>query len=201
MKSKKNIAGFGLFTAFTASICCITPVLASLAGIGGITSAFSWIDPLRPYLIALTLGILGFAWYKSSAQRKKNIECGCEPDANTTFWNHRRFLTGITLVSLLMLFFPSYSSVFFSNSTEQQVENPPLFTKVMEYKIDGMTCSGCEQHVINEVNKVSGVIKSQVSYDKGNAIIEFDPALVEEKEVTKAISRTGYKITEKIIQK
>ncbi|HBQ61761.1 MAG TPA: heavy metal transporter, partial [Balneolaceae bacterium] len=43
--------GAGLGVAFIASLCCITPVLAVLAGTSGIASTFSFMDPFRPYLI------------------------------------------------------------------------------------------------------------------------------------------------------
>ena len=66
MKSsnKSNSTAFvSLLTAITASVCCITPLLAILAGSSGFVTMFSWIEPFRPYLVALTIGILGLAWY------------------------------------------------------------------------------------------------------------------------------------------
>ena len=64
MKSDNKLIGTGLLTAITASLCCITPVLALIAGTSGIASTFSWIEPFRPYLIGLTILVLGFAWYQ-----------------------------------------------------------------------------------------------------------------------------------------
>ena len=55
-------AGAGLFAAFTASLCCVTPLLAVISGVGGIATTFSWIEPFRIPLIVLTVGALGFAW-------------------------------------------------------------------------------------------------------------------------------------------
>ena len=49
MKSDKKLIGTGLLTAITASLCCITTVLALIAGTRGIASTFYWIEPLRPY--------------------------------------------------------------------------------------------------------------------------------------------------------
>jgi hypothetical protein len=45
--SEKKWIGAGLLAAITASLCCITPVLAVLGGLGGIASTFSWLDPLK----------------------------------------------------------------------------------------------------------------------------------------------------------
>ncbi|MEC3965274.1 hypothetical protein VM932_07290, partial [Muricauda sp. SYSU M86414] len=35
--------------ALLSSFCCITPVLALVAGTSGLASTFSWLDPIRPY--------------------------------------------------------------------------------------------------------------------------------------------------------
>jgi hypothetical protein len=51
MKNEKGILGAGLFSAITASLCYVTPVLALVAGTSGMAATFSWIEPFRPYLI------------------------------------------------------------------------------------------------------------------------------------------------------
>ena len=42
------------------------------------------------------------------------------------------------------------------------------------YKIQGMTCNGCRNHVENTLNKVEGVSKALVNLEKGEAVIEMD---------------------------
>ncbi|MEK7254190.1 MAG: heavy metal transporter, partial [Bacteroidota bacterium] len=42
-------AGAGALAAVAASLCCITPVLALLAGTSGLASTFSWLEPARPW--------------------------------------------------------------------------------------------------------------------------------------------------------
>ena len=68
----KNIF-LAIGTALLSSICCITPVLALIAGTSGLASSFSWLEPFRPYLIGLTILVLGFAWYQK-LKAKKEIE-------------------------------------------------------------------------------------------------------------------------------
>jgi mercuric ion transport protein len=69
--------------ALLSSLCCITPVLALIAGTSGIVSTFSWLDPFRAYFVSLTLVLLGFVWYQKLKSEKigsKNeLECNCEP--------------------------------------------------------------------------------------------------------------------------
>ena len=83
MKLTSNISGLGIMTAIAASLCCITPVLAALAGISGLASTFTWLEPARPYFIGATVLVLGFAWYqKLGIERKNDVHCDCEMDAN-----------------------------------------------------------------------------------------------------------------------
>ena len=62
-KTSKNAAYTGLFAAVAASSCCIPPVIALIAGVGGSASALSWMEPFRPYLIGLAIIAIGYAWY------------------------------------------------------------------------------------------------------------------------------------------
>lgn len=66
-----------------------------------------------------------------------------------------------------------------------------------EFTINGMTCSGCEEHVNHEVNKLTGIIKTTVSYENGNAIVKFDKTKTNIQELEKAIAKTGYSVTDK----
>ena len=45
MKSENKLIGTSLLTAIAASLCCMTPVLALIAGTSGIASTFSWVEP------------------------------------------------------------------------------------------------------------------------------------------------------------
>ena len=71
MKTDKKLIGAGLLTAIAASLCCITPVLALIAGTSGLTSTFSWLEPFRPYFIGLTTLVLAFAWYQKLKPKKQ----------------------------------------------------------------------------------------------------------------------------------
>ena len=63
IKSLSTFTTAGVLSAIAASLCCITPVVALLAGSSSIAANFSWIEPARPYLIALSIAALLFAWY------------------------------------------------------------------------------------------------------------------------------------------
>lgn len=195
MKSENKLAGLGLLTAISASLCCITPVLALLAGTSGLASTFAWLDPLRPYFIGLTVLVLGFAWYQK-LKSQKQIDCNCDSDEKPSFFQSKKFLGIVTVMTGLMLAFPIYAYQFYPKTITQTFIGDKSNIKKTEFIIQGMTCSGCEAHVNNEVNKLTGIIKSKVSYENGNAIIEFDQSKTDIKEIELAIGQTGYKITD-----
>ncbi|MBC7523012.1 MAG: mercuric transport protein MerTP [Flavobacterium sp.] len=196
MKSENKLVGAGLLTAITASLCCITPVLALIAGTSGVASTFSWIEPFRPYLIVMTILVLAFAWYQK-LKPQKAIDCECETNEKPKFIQSKKFLGIVTVFSIVMLAFPYYSRIFYPNTEKQIIVVDKSDIKKTEFKISGMTCASCEEHVNHEVNKLNGIVNSKASYENGNAIIEFDKSETNETEIEKAINSTGYKVNDK----
>lgn len=199
MNRENKLVGVGILSAITASLCCITPVLALMAGTSGIASTLSWIEPIRPFLIGLTIVILGFAWYQI-LKPKKEIDCDCEKEEKSNFMQSKTFLGIVTVFAVAMLAFPSYAGIFYPKTEKETVAPNKSNIIVTEFKITGMTCSGCEEHVNHEVNKLNGIVNSKVSYELGNAIIEFDQTRTNDEEIEDAINSTGYKVTNKTQQ-
>lgn len=193
MKSNNKIAGVGLLTAIAASLCCITPVIALVAGTSGMASTFSWMEPARPYLIGFTILTLGFAWYQK-LKPQKEVDCNCDTDEKKSFMQSKLFLGIITVFAAVMLTFPYYSHMFYDNEVSGTSINAEQAQK-SEFTIDGMTCESCEEHVTHEILQLEGIGTVDVSYDKGNALVEFDKNKTNEYEITKAINSTGYTVT------
>lgn len=191
---QNGIIGAGIITAITASLCCITPALALLAGTSGIAASFSWLEPLRPYLIGITVLTIGFAWYQKLAPVKKD-DCGCEIAGKKKFIHTKTFLGIVTVFAILMMAFPYYSKIFYSQRAKETVITGNTVLKIAEVKIKGMTCAACEEHVKFEVNKLPGIISSEVSYANRNAMITFDTMKTNIKSIELAINATGYKVT------
>ncbi|MDN3668235.1 mercuric transport protein MerTP [Echinicola jeungdonensis] len=196
MKKRNKLIGAGLLTAIAASLCCITPVLALLAGTSGLASTFSWLEPFRPYFIGLTVLALGLAWYQK-LKPKKEIDCKCETEEKPKFIQRKTFLGMVTVFAVLMLAFPYYGHVFYPKTEKQVMIVPQSNVRTVEFSISGMSCASCEEHVNLEVNKLSGIIKSTASYGNGNAIVKFDNTKTNIAEIEKAINTTGYLVTDK----
>ena len=196
MKTDKKLIGAGLLTAIAASLCCITPVLALIAGTSGLASTFSWLEPARPYFIGLTILVLGFAWYQK-LKPKKQIDCNCETEEKPKFIQSKMFLGIVTVFAIIMLAFPYYAHIFYPNTEKQVLVVDKSNVQTVEFSISGMTCASCEEHVNHEVNKLSGIIKSTASFENENAIVEFDNSKTNIAEIEKAINGTGYSVTDK----
>jgi mercuric ion transport protein len=193
MKQGKLI-GAGILSAIAASLCCITPVLALIAGTSGAASTFSWIEPFRPYLIGITILVLGFAWYQKLKPKKKP-DCDCEADEKPKFIQSKKFLFIVTVFAILMIAFPYYAKIFYSSPDKEIIIIDKSNIRKVEYSISGMTCTSCEEHVSHEVNKLSGVISVNTSYENGNAIVEFDNTKTNVAEIESAINSTGYTVS------
>jgi len=192
----KLLSGGGIVTALLASLCCITPVLAVLGGLGGIATTFTFLEPLRPYLIGLTVIVLGYAFYKAYWPKKEtNIECACDTDEKPKFINSKKFLWIITAVSALLITFPYYSKALFPAGKENVVIVQSDNIVKAEIQIEGMTCTSCENSVDYVLKSEAGVIKESSSYKTGIAKVEFDKSKVTEVQLKKAIEgKVGYKV-------
>lgn len=196
MSNENRLIGAGVVTALIASLCCITPVLAILAGTTAFGSTFSILEPFRPHLIGVTLALLVFAWYQKLVMNKKMAPAK-EPQKKVKFRHSKKFLALITILVIGLLAFPNYSYIFYPEA--------PVYAEIpisedmleMEFRIKGMTCTGCEKHIDHAVNEVEGVISSKASFINGNTIVTFDKSKTNEEEIEEAINTTGYTVKAK----
>jgi len=198
IKSPGTYTSAGLLSAFAASLCCITPVIALLAGSSSIAANFSWIEPARPYLIGLSIAVLAFAWYVKLKPAKTNdMDCNCETTKKASFLQSKTFLSIVTIFAILMMTFPLYSKMFYPKPKVQAATVAVIDNKQqVNFTIQGMTCEGCEEHVNNELSKVNGVITYKTSYANKNSIVTFDKSKVDVKTIEAAINKTGYTVKE-----
>ena len=199
-KTSKGAATTGILAALAASSCCIPPVIAAIAGVGGISSSLSWMEPLRPYLIGLAIIAIGYAWYVH-LKPKKDDDCGCDIDDKPKWYQTKGFLIGITIFAAVSISFPYYSGIFFSdNSVNKTIIVKESDVVEATITIDGMTCSCCEHHVNSTLHNSVGVIEASSSYETGIATVKFDKSKTSINELAKTVEKeTGYKVTDKKI--
>ncbi len=201
MNSNKIFGNSAIVTAVLASLCCVTPVLAIVAGLSGAASAFSFMEPFRPYFIGLTIILLGYAFLEAYKPKTKQIECDCETEENKkkNFLNSKGFLWTVAIVSLGLISFPYYSSSLFPDAAIVKTSNTNFIVKA-KLEIEGMTCTGCEASVNYALKSEKGVLTAKSSFKTGTATVKYDKRKVSLVKLKKAIEeKVGYKV--KSIQK
>ncbi len=201
MKTTNKFAGVGVLTAVAASLCCITPVLALISGAGGMVSAFSWMEPFRPYLIGFTILVLAFAWYQKlipntfGTRTAEEIQCDCEEDEKKPFMQTKTFLGIVTVFAFVMMAFPYYSSVFYLDNKKDVVIVNAANMITLDLEIEGMTCESCNLHVEHAAQEINGVYEAEADFNTGKAEVTFDPSETSEENIVQSINATGYKVT------
>lgn len=64
---------------------------------------------------------------------------------------------------------------------------------LIEVKIEGMTCTACEQTVQRRVGNLEGIKSVTATFADGRAIIEYYPGTVDTLKMKDAITGSGYK--------
>ncbi len=197
IKTTSATTGASVVSALAASLCCISPVIALIAGSSSIGANFSWLEPARPYLIGLSIAVLGFAWYqKLKPAISTDIDCNCETSKKASFLKSKTFLGLATVFAVLMMTFPLYAKMFYPKPKVQSAIATTTIDNTLKVKftLQGMTCEGYEEHVNNEVSKVSGVLDYKTSYKEKSSLITFDKSKVDVKRIETAINNTGYTV-------
>lgn len=65
-------------------------------------------------------------------------------------------------------------------------------TKVL--KIEGMSCAHCQKAVAEALQSLEGVSNVEVSLERGEAKLSYDPAKVSDQAIKAAIEEAGYEV-------
>lgn len=186
---KKGVA-VGVTAAIASSLCCITPVLAAVAGVGSLAGSFHWLAPARPWLIGLSVLALGFAWWLKLRPAPVD-DCACEVPEKKNLFQRTGFLVTVTVFAAITSAYPLYAGLFNTKASPSiTLDQSTLQHIVIDVK--GMTCSGCEAHVSGALMHVDGVVNAEASYEQGTATVTYDPSRTDLQQLFAAIDSTGY---------
>lgn len=101
--------------------------------------------------------------------------------------NLLKLALGVSLAATLLLAAQAHA--------DQPAAKPA--TKVCALSVDGMSCGGCAAGVNAALQKLDGVKKSEITFEKKGGPVEFDPAKVDEKKIVAAVEKAGFKATAK----
>jgi len=103
----------------------------------------------------------------------------------------KKYLTAASLTVLALAgaaIFAVPSMLVADDSADESANS----TVTAVFKVEGMTCGGCEVGVRMNVKKLDGVEEVEASYEKGRAEVTYDAAKVTLEQIEAAIERLGY---------
>jgi copper chaperone len=66
-------------------------------------------------------------------------------------------------------------------------------TKTSKIRVEGMHCNKCAQSIAKALKATPGVEQVNVSFENGEAIVQFDDQKVSEAQIREVINKTGFK--------
>lgn len=163
--------GAAIAAAVAASSCCILPLVFGAAGISTIALAGTF-ESARPYMLGVTAVLLGLGFYYSYF-RKPSCEPGgaCETPRRGLRRTNTTMLWVATAAVVALALFPSYAFVFAGSETPAVSGVGSIDSKQVVLEVSGMTCEACTVSVQNELAAVPGVLRSEVDFEAGKAIV------------------------------
>lgn len=201
MKQEKIAAGGALLAAVGASLCCVGPLVFALLGLGafGVSAVF---EPLRPYLLAGAVLLLAFGFYAAYWRRPP----ACAPDEACAPQDvpraGRLMLWLMTVLVVAFALSPYYIGSIGSALTRRPAPGataPAQSTgrtdalETVTVQVEGMDCASCEIPIRAALEKTAGVREAEVSFQRGEARVTFDPQQTNAQRIKGAIESTGYR--------
>lgn len=176
--------------AVAASLCCVGPfVLLALGVSGAWIGQLTLFEPYRPLLMAVTLGLLGFAFYRVYRKPKAEV---CEPGSYCANPRSDRInktvLWVVTLLVLGLLAFPYWAPYLFAQGSISK-EGSSASTVLV---VQNMTCGVCPVTVRKSLLSLSGVYHVSVTLTPPEAVVVYDPSRVSVAALIEATTRAGY---------
>jgi copper chaperone CopZ len=178
----------GVIAAVIASLCCIGPVLVVFLGVGSI-AAFSVFEIYRPYLIGLTVALIGLAFYLTYRKQEVKCEDGTCKVESASKWAKTGVWTVTTLAGLAIAF--PYLGFAPQTSVNKAVDS----TAVVTVNISGMDCKACAAGVEGSLANIKGVRKARVDFQSGKATIEYDRKIVKPTVFIERVTESGFTAT------
>ena len=220
---EKTVLGGAVIAAFLSSLCCILPLLFVLLGVGSLGMAAVF-EPLRPYMMGGAVILLALAYYwiyfraDKSAACEPGEECAAKPAS-------RASRLGLWIATLAVVLFALTPYITASIANRGSVTKEPVVVtsdedcclpnkkpktdrtagadnqlpanlKKVTFAVEGMTCVTCEPAIRIALEKTPGVKRADVSYKRGNAIVDYDPKEVTPEKLREVINGTGYEVKE-----
>ena len=180
--------------AVAASLCCILPAAAAALGVAGF-AASAFFAAWRPYLLALTVVLLGAGYYFTYRPHAEACDSDSVCKRPRFVHSSRAALWVVAVLVIALAAFPYYSGAlvhtFGREPSARQPDNVPTAHAVLT--IQGMDCTACAALIERNLTQIQGVRTAKVSFERKVATINYDPRIVVPQTFVKAIAKGGFK--------
>jgi copper chaperone CopZ len=186
--------GAAALAAVLASVCCLGPLVLAAIGISaaGLSATF---EPLRPYFLAVTIVLLGGAFYLTHFRKP-----ACAPGTACEVTDPKRtrrtqaMLWVATALVVLVALFPVYAGSLLRIAAPVDAATEGLVGSTVTLRVDGMTCDACAASIERNLRAVSGVASASVRYADGRAVVHTSSeAPPSHQALLDAVAAAGYK--------
>ncbi len=185
-----SAAGGAILAALAASACCVGPLLLALVGLGG-ASLLGRIASLRPYLMALTVVLLGTGFllaYRRRAPAAASPDCACERPRITL--SGRVALWFATVAAAGLFVAPYVVAAWAGHSRSGPVETAGMATTTLV--VPSMSCASCAPAISNALAKVEGVRQVSIHLERRTVTVGYVPGRASPEALISAVKRAGY---------
>ena len=184
-----------VFAGIAASACCILPAVLGVASAGSVGLGAA-VAPYRPYLMILTILMLGAGFYFTYRPQEAACDAdgGCvTPKAASTRRFGKVMLWGVTMFTLAAMAYPWIAA----ERARTQAETTPVVAvsataQTAVFHVSKMSCAECSLQIADAVKKTPGVYDAQVDFAAQRATVRYDGRRISAAQVRAAIDRTGF---------
>ncbi len=194
---RRTIAGV-IIAALAASLCCVGPLLLLGLGIGGAwVGTLTALEPFRPYLMALTLAVLAYAFYEIYKPKPAECEPGsyCANPKSDRINKITLWVSTVFVIGLLATPYVAGEMVAAGNAEAERLAEQLAHLKQITLDVPGMNCPSCPFTVQKSLKKLDGVVSARVTLEDKKAVIIYNAALVAPEEMMAATANAGYPST------
>ncbi len=196
-KERRTIVGV-IIAALAASVCCVGPLVLLGLGVGGAwVGNLTALEPLRPYLMTLTLGVLGYAFYKIYRPKAEVCEPGsycANPKSDkinkVTLWISTLFVLGLLATPYI-----AEELVANENAETDRLIEQMARLKQITLDVPGMNCPACPFTVQKSLKKLDGVVSAKATLEDKKAVVIYNPSQVSLEQMIEATTNAGYPST------
>ena len=171
--SRRSLLMSGIISSLSASLCCLTPLVIVLLGLGGISVALSFLR-YRLYFLVLGFLFLGVATYIFLKRDYGKCNINAIKKEKSAIALSLILMIGIYVILTYFVIPP----LLISNVEKILARNEATGDSVSELKvkINGMTCECNIADIQYNLMQINGILNASIDYASKIGTIKFDSA-------------------------